>query len=170
MCRLAAAFILLLAPSVAIGSDWHRVILTPKGERTDSPVPHELKYFTEVPELRDEADDYCYLCSPTERRRMLESIRKSSNRMEAGVNRIGMIEGFEVFDVIYRAYRPSMDTVESEWKSIVVKVGADRYREIYHYQKNGGGGDTSVRDSGLDPRERMRGRGEGNDGRGILLV
>lgn len=138
MRGVAAGVMLFVAPLVAVASDWQRIIAITfgAGSRVDSPTPHELAYFTEFPEQRDLEEDACRLCDPKEKAKTIASLKK---RMRAGITRVGMVKGFEIFDVFYpHVPNPSPGSLEHwmepVWKSILVKVGADQYQEIYHYQ------------------------------------
>jgi hypothetical protein len=138
MSRAAQTMVLaLLVHGFCKANDWQRVVATPKGDHVDSPSPHNLSYFTNFPELLDAVEPLCYLCSPAKTTKMITEIKNSPERMHAAVRRIGTIRGFEVFDVLYSFHADGRDQLA--WKSVVVKVTPDRYREIYHYQTNYGG-------------------------------
>lgn len=117
----------LVAPALTVAADWTRIIQTAKAERIDTPAPHSLAYFISYPYLRDEDGDFCSPCAPEKR---LAEARKSNYKARASVNRVGILQGFAIYDVLYffdKAANP-------DWKSILVKVAPNRYREIYHLQ------------------------------------
>jgi hypothetical protein len=132
-----AIALMLLLRGIGGASDWQRVVSTPKGDRIDSPSPHNLAYFTDFPESLDRAEPLCYLCTPAETAKRIVQIKNSPNRRQAEVRRIGTIKGFEVLDIFYSFHADGR--VNLDWKSIVVKVSPVQYREIYHYQANLGG-------------------------------
>ena len=105
---------------------WKRHVLTPKGRWFDKPVPHPLTYFTENPALLDESGDFCYLCTPERR---LEAA-KAAKEPRAEVRFVGKIGTLSIYEVYYRFQSEG----SVDWKSILVKVGPDAYREIYHCQ------------------------------------
>jgi hypothetical protein len=115
------------APVLAGASGWTRIVRTNKGDRVDSPAPHSLAYFTAYPYLRDEAGDLCHLCTPEKR---LAEARKSKYKARASVSRVGILQGFAIYDVRYFFD----DAEEPDWKSILVKIAPNQYREIYHLQ------------------------------------
>jgi hypothetical protein len=117
---------LLALPATA---EWPRLVSTPKNRWVDAPKPHPLAYFTQYPSLRDEAGDFCYLCTAEKR---LAEAKKTKAR--AKIRLIGTLNGFPVYDVFY--YFGSDE--KPDWKSIVVKTGRDSYREIYHDQPTQG--------------------------------
>jgi hypothetical protein len=127
----------LLVNGFCKASDWQRVVATPKGDHVDSPSPHNLAYFTDFPESLDAAEPLCYLCSPAKTAKSIAEIKNSRQRLHGVARRIGTIRGFEVFDLLYSFHADGQDHLT--WKSVVVKVAPDRYREIYHYQTNYGG-------------------------------
>ena len=110
---------------LAAGAAWQRHVMTPKGDRRDTPLPHSLAYFTEYPMLRDESGDFCQPCSPEKR---LAEAKKEKGATE--IRLVGALAGFEIYDLYYRFKCEGC----VDWKSILVKTGQDQYREIYHVQ------------------------------------
>jgi hypothetical protein len=101
-----------------------------KGTSTDTPKPHALRYFTADPFLRDDGGDFGAQCTPRGR---AECARTYSVRTE--VQTVGVLAGYRIIDVLYSVntkQSPGPDRVN--WKSILVRVGPDRYREIFHLQ------------------------------------
>ena len=122
MCgRLLALVILLILPAGA----WQRIVRTAKGSSVDFPQAHPLAYFTRYPVLRDESGDFCYLCSPEKR---LAEAKKVA--VKAELHFIGTFHGHRVYDV----FDHFVGEGDVDWKSILVKTGQDRYREIYHVE------------------------------------
>jgi hypothetical protein len=130
---MAAMFVSLSIHAFA--ADWQRVIDAASDSGTDVPAPQNLSYFVEFPELRNLDEYICHLCSPAERAKRIGDLRGPSRGMSAEVRRVGVVKGFEIFDVFYRESDDEDTLGEAPiWKSIIVKVGPDRYREIYLYQ------------------------------------
>ncbi len=109
---------------------WTRYVTTPKGTRIDAPAPNPLAHFTRYPALLDESGDFCYRCSPQKRMSMAMAAREP----RAEVHIVGNIKGLTIYDVFYRFRSEGA----IDWKSILVRTGADRYREIYHDEPNEG--------------------------------
>jgi hypothetical protein len=109
---------------------WQRYVITPKGERVDSPAPHPLAHFTRYPALLNESGDFCYLCPPQKR----ISMAMAAKEPRAEVHVVGKISGFTIYDVFYRFQSEG----EIDWKSVVVRTGTDRYREIFHNEPTEG--------------------------------
>lgn len=112
---------------------WKRVVYSGNGLSTDVPSPYSLSYFTANPALRDDGNDFCVDCSPAGR---AESAKEHPIR--AAVKTVGVLAGYRILDVLYfinSSEKP--DQFQAEWKSILVQVGADRYREIFHLQASG---------------------------------
>jgi hypothetical protein len=124
---------------------WRRILISGKGETTDIPLPHPLRYFTANPFLRDDGEDLCGLCTPDDKAR---SALKYSLR--AMVNPVGDLAGYQVVDVLYSGSDRSVQNHdEISWKSILVRIGPDRYREIFHLQASGNM--TSLKPSRIIP-------------------
>jgi hypothetical protein len=120
-----ALFILLIMPTAARGQ-WQRVMLSGKGVRTDTAIPHALSYFTENPFLRDDGGDFCLSCE-----------RSDATKLKAvsTVRTVGTLSGFPIVEILYsfkarHERKPSPFT----WKALLVKTGLDLYIEIYHLQ------------------------------------
>jgi len=105
---------------------WKRHVMTAKGDWFDAPPPHALAYFTDSPASLDESGDFCYLCTPE--KRLAEA--KAAKGPRAEVRLVGKIGTFSVYDVYYRFQSEG----SVDWKSILVKTGANIFREIYHCQ------------------------------------
>ena len=123
--------LLLAIPATA---QWSRVAFSGKGESVEVPQPHSLSYFTANPFLRDDGGDLCVDCSP--RGRAKSALEYSIQPL---VRPVGVLAGYRVLDVLYSVGKrndPSRNEVN--WKSILVQVGRDRYKEIFHLQASGG--------------------------------
>lgn len=112
---------ILLAPIMSAA--WERLVVDARYGRVDAAEPHPLEYFTRYPALRDESGDFCYLCKPE--KRLAEAKRV---RARADVRSVGTIRGFTISEIFYYFD----DSEKALWKSILVKVGPNSYREIYH--------------------------------------
>jgi hypothetical protein len=122
--------LLLLAGLLALplSAAWERIVATPKSFKVDQPEPHSLAYFTEYPMARDESGDFCPSCSPE---RKLAEAKKFNIKTELTL--VGTPAGYSVYDLYYRFEGPG----EVDTKSILVRTGADEYREIYHSEPTG---------------------------------
>jgi len=122
--------LLLCVLTLPASAAWERLVLTPKGERIDKPQPHPLAYFTEFPILRNEGESFCARgCSPE----TLAELKKIKIKTELTL--VGTLNGFLVYDLFYRyETEGSPDT-----KTILVKIGPNLYREIYHCEPVTGG-------------------------------
>jgi len=123
--------LLLAIPATA---QWSRVAFSGKGESADVPQPHSLSYFTANPFLRDDGGDLCVDCSPQGRAK--SALEYSIQPL---VRPVGVLAGYRVLDVLYSVgKRSDPSRNEVSWKSILVQVGPDRYKEIFHLQASGG--------------------------------
>jgi hypothetical protein len=130
MTKLLFAIALCLPAS----AQWSRVVMSGKGISSDVPSVHPLSYFTANPALRDDGEDFCVSCTPEDRAKSAEkySIRPI-------VRRSGAVAGYRILDVLYDIMRrddPGLSIIG--WKSILVQLGHDRYKEIFHLQASGG--------------------------------
>lgn len=120
------AFLLIVLLALPATAQWSRLIVEPRDElRVDKPEAHPLKYFTEFPRLRDESGEFCYLCTPD--KRLAEA---KNEKAKTDVRLVGTTQNFAAYDVMYYFG----DDSEPTWKSILVRIGPDSYREIYHDQ------------------------------------
>lgn len=107
---------------------WQRHVRCGKGNSFDTPRPQSLAYFIDDPFLGDDGDQFCSVCTPK---------GKSSVHLQykftTETHNVGALHGFEIDDVYYR-FDEHAGTSTIEWKSILVKVGPDRFRERYHLQ------------------------------------
>ena len=101
MRRLALAAIFVSLSSYSFAADWQRVIDVVNYSGRDVPPPQNLSYFVEFPELRDLDDDICHLCSSAGRAKRIGDLRGPTRGMSAELRRVGMVKGFEIFDVFY---------------------------------------------------------------------
>lgn len=126
--------VLGVALLIPAAGQWQRLVISGKGESRDVPEPHPLSYFTDNPFLRDDADDLCTACSPEDKARSAEkySIRTTTKP-------VGVLAGFNIVDVLYQMSPRNDPTFavpgdRADWKFVLVQVGPDRYREIFHLQ------------------------------------
>src|SRR5277367_6138888 len=124
-------FCLLLfgALSLPVAGQWRRLVFSGKGGFDDVPVDHPLSYFTANPFLRDDGDDLCALCTPEGK---AKSIQRYSVRTV--VRPVGVLAGYRIVDVLYYVGSRDLnaDLTDVKWKSILVQVGPDRFKEIFH--------------------------------------
>jgi len=126
LTRLTLLAFALILPATG---QWKRVVLSGKGEFTDVPAPHPLRYFTAHPALRDDGGDLCAGCPGY------------GYSFRTAVRPVGTLAGYRIVDVLYyvSGHDPngpfSFATGDQvKWKSILVEVAPDRYREIFHLQ------------------------------------
>lgn len=125
--------LLTAALCLPANAQWSRTVFSGKGESQDIPSPHPLNYFTANPFLRDDGNDLCALCTPEGR---AKSALKYSIRVV--VRPVGTLAGFRILDALY--YGGELNHPGStgiNWKSILVRVGPNRYKEIFHLQESG---------------------------------
>ena len=114
--RVLIIFVLALPASAA----WQRHVLTPKDDWVDTPAPHPLSYFIDDPGARCEQRDFCLNCSREER-------PAESRKIKAELSLVGNLAGFAIYDLYYHFEADR----RTDTKLILVKTGADEYREIY---------------------------------------
>jgi hypothetical protein len=131
MTRVILGLLFVAALSVPAAGQWRRLVFSGKGGFHDVPVEHPLSYFTANPFLRDDGDDLCALCTPEGK---AKSAQRYSIRTE--VKPVGVLGGYPILDVLY--YVNSRETnakpTDVKWKSILVQVGQNRFKEIFHLQ------------------------------------
>jgi len=125
---------LLVVMGVAVGfplsAQWQRSVISGKGEFVDFPGAHPLSYFTADPFLRDDGNEFCTLCTPADK---AESARTYAIR--SVVKPVGILGGFRIVGVLYYVHaRGDAGASAARWKSILVRVAPDTYREIFHLQ------------------------------------
>lgn len=125
--------LLILVLGLPASGQWTRVLYSGKGVSTDVPTPRSLSYFTATPALRDDGNDFCVDCSPQGRAKSAKQ-----HPIRPVVKTVGFMAGFRILDVLYFMNSPvKPDQIQAGWKSILVQVGPDRYREIFHLQASG---------------------------------
>jgi len=131
MTTKAAVWALLCVGACSPASaQWQRVLFSGKGESSDVPSPHALSYFTGNPFLRDDGYDLCTACTPADR---AQSAQKYAAR--SIVKPVGVLAGYRIVDVLYYlGKRENGNPTEVKWKSILVQVGPDSFKEIFHLQ------------------------------------
>ena len=110
--------IALLAAGVADAA-WERQIVTGKGVSTGTSAPHALAWYTQKPWLRKDAGEFCDDCEQPE-----------SGKFSTKLEKIGTLRGLTIYDLF--CFFNNDET--PDWKSILVEVAPDRYREIYHLE------------------------------------
>lgn len=144
--------ILTAALCLPASAQWNRTVFSGKGEFQDIPSPHPLSYFTANPFLRDDGNDLCVLCTPEGR---AKSALKYS--LHTVVQPVGSLAGYRILEVLYsggkrNANEPGYDKLS--WKSILVRTGPNRYKEIFHLQP--AGTDEPLKPSGIIPSGNER--------------
>lgn len=125
--------LLAVALCLPASAQWSRTVFSGKGESQDSPPPHPLNYFTANPFLRDDGNDLCVLCTPEDRAK--SALRYS---IRVVVRPVGTLAGYRILDVLYNGSQlDHPGSAEINWKSILVRVGPNRYKEIFHLQESG---------------------------------
>jgi hypothetical protein len=128
--KTAVVAVMTIALSIPLSAQWRRVVFSGKGQSVDEPAAHPLSYFTAKPFLRDDGEEFCVLCTPSGK---AESAQRYMIRPM--VNSVGVLAGFRIIDILYRANaRGNVNATNAKWKSILVQVGPDRYKEIFHLQ------------------------------------
>jgi hypothetical protein len=129
--RLAAMCLLYVtALSVSASAQWRRVVLGGKGISDDISAVHPLTYFTSNPFLRDDGMDLCISCTAVGK---AKSALRFDIRTE--LKPVGSLAGYQIFDVLYYISPKGEESSDQvKWKSIVVQVAPNRYREIFHLQ------------------------------------
>jgi hypothetical protein len=126
--------LLTVALCLPVSGQWGRILWSGKGESSDIPSAHSLSYFTANPYLRDDGNDFCALCTPEDRAKSAERYS-----IEPMVRPVGVLAGYRIVDVLYDVTkRNESGPSEVAWKSILVNIGPDRYKEIFHLQASGG--------------------------------
>jgi hypothetical protein len=122
--------LLLVVSALPANGQWVRVVFSGKGMNRDIPSPHPLTYFTANPFLRDDGNEFCVSCTPERAAKAAENYS-----IRAEVRSVGVLSGFRLLDVLYYvSSRSSPNDDMVKWKSILVQIGPDRYREIFHLQ------------------------------------
>ena len=104
---------------------WERHVVAGGDETIDHPQAHSLAFFTRHPLLRSEDPNTFRNLTPEQK------VAKAKNeKSTVEVNFVGTVRGFTIYDVLIRFERPGGDV----WKLILVKIGPDRFREIYHLE------------------------------------
>ncbi len=129
MRKAAFCFLFLVALSIPATGQWRRLVFSGKGGSMDVPVAHPLSYYTVKPLLRDDGDDLCRLCTPEGK---AKSAQVYSVRTE--VKPVGVLAGYRIVDVLYYVGSRELNAElrDVKWKSILVQVGPDRFKEIFH--------------------------------------
>lgn len=123
--------LLTLAAAWPAAGQWQRVVTSGKGAWTDVPVPHPLSYFTENPIMRDDAGELCAGCKDAGNPELVREFEVQST-----IKTLGVLAGYRIVEVLY-SIRPKEEEAtpdSAKWKSILVQVGKDRFREIFHLQ------------------------------------
>jgi len=124
------ALLTLVAAWPTMGQ-WQRVITSGKGTWTDVPAPHPLSYFIANPILPDDAGELCAGCPDTE-----GVVPARKLKVQSTIKTLGVLAGYRIVQVLY-SIRPKDEEATPDspkWKSILVQVGKDSFREIFHLQ------------------------------------
>ena len=121
--RTAVVALLTFAAAVPATAQWRRVVLSGKGKSLDVPSPHALSYFTANPFLRDDANEFCELCTTPGK-----AASSQKYTIRSMVKPVGVLAGYRVVDVLYYpSPRANASVAGAKWKSILVQTGTDRY-------------------------------------------
>jgi hypothetical protein len=126
-------------------SQWERKLVTDDArEKHDTPSPHPLTWWTRNPLRLDEGEDPILGRSPDDG----HVISARDFRIEQNVTPLGEVSGHRIIQVITTFHAgprlvfsgsPLADSQPSQWKSLLMSVGADdRYVEIYRLQAEEG--------------------------------
>lgn len=132
--------LLLLVAASSAPAQWHRLLLSGKGNSRSPAAAHPLSYFTHNPFLRDGGDSLCTDCrTPTGK-------AASATRFVARVTRrpIGRIHGIPVLQLDYSFAPRGNQTIAQAssqespfsltWVSILVRSSPGQYREVFQLQ------------------------------------
>lgn len=132
--RLLLLFGLLILP---ISGAWQRRVMTPKQFWVDAQNAQTLAYFTTDPGLRCEDCDFGWDWPPEKR-------LTESHKIKTDLISIGTLAGFTIYDLYHRFSGYYLPNHSSDTKLILVKTGADQYREIYQCTPTTGAAVPSV--------------------------
>lgn len=124
------SLLVIFVPAIT-QAQWQRIIAgSVSWNNPDHPTAHPLAYFTQHPFLRAYENSLCHSNDPA----------NCANEYKAKVSArtVGIIEGFKIIELTY-TFTPQKDPdndLPQIWKSLLVKTGADSYREIFHLQNN----------------------------------
>jgi hypothetical protein len=128
--KTAVLAVMTFALSIPLNAQWRRAVFSGKGEFVDEPAAHPLSYFTSNPFARDDGNEFCVSCASSDK---AQSAHKYT--IQPIVKPVGALAGFRILDIFYRANpQGSASASAAKWKSILVQVGPDRYKEIFHLQ------------------------------------
>ena len=129
MLKPILCVLFITALSLPATGQWQRLVFSGKGGFDDVPAEHPLSYFTANPFLRDDGDDLCALCTPEGK---AKSAQRYSIRTE--VRPVGVLAGHPILDVLYyvNPRETNAKPTDVKWKSILVQVGQNRFKEIFH--------------------------------------
>jgi len=139
-----ALFSLALAPVMYSQAQWESMVSTAKGSSVKPSEPQPLSYWTADPIKRDVSNDLCLGC-----RRNGQVVTANDFVTESHTANLGTISGYPIVQVFNRViakaappdtsdyhfpagYRPS-----TEYKMLLVQVGPDQFREIFHLENEG---------------------------------
>jgi hypothetical protein len=133
--RTAVSALLFFALTFPANAQWQRVVFTGKGETTDVPAPHPLSYWTGNVLLRDEGTDLCVGCRTSDGRVLTLADYTAITK----VSPLGTLSGYPIVQITAHITGDDDKLFSpSDWKILLVGVGHEEYREIYHLQMWGG--------------------------------
>jgi hypothetical protein len=103
---------------------WERHVVAGGHETIDHPPAHSLAFFTRQPLLRSEDPNTFWNLTPEQK-----VAQAKSEKATVEVNFVGTLRDFAIYDVLIR-----FEQAERVWKLILVKIGPNRFREIYHLE------------------------------------
>ena len=107
---------------------WERLVVTAKSGGIQPSEPHPLSYWTADPVSRDEGHDLCLGCRLGD-----HTVTREDYTTETEIIDIGTISGYRILEVLNRVIgKPAF--LGNKYKMLLVQVGSDQYREIYHLE------------------------------------
>jgi hypothetical protein len=139
--RLAGALLMVITP-LLLSAALQRKIQTAKGETMDTPVPHQLSYWTSDPLKLDRDQDL----SIGYRANDGKLITSRDYKVNQQITHLGAIDGFNILQILTtiharpRVIASNLATADPfQWKSMLVQYGnTEQYVEIYRLQAGGG--------------------------------
>jgi hypothetical protein len=120
-------FALLVFTGITAVAGWQRHVAGTTGFFTDSPPAHPLAYFQVDPCLRPDTDRLGNVIDCTQWGTTPAEL-ENRNKTEIDLVEVGMIGVFTIYDLSYK--RTGTSVLDPDLRSVLIKTGADQYREI----------------------------------------